>query len=71
MTIDEAKEKAFEFLSGIVDEEYPLAWVGEFIKEDATHIWIEGCLYAPGTNPEAVAKPLWVNKKTGKVMPAI
>ncbi len=71
MTIDEAKEKVFEFLSRVVDKEYPLIWVGEYIKEDVTHIWIEGTTYAEGENPKDVAGPYWVNKKTGQVLPGV
>ena len=71
MTIDEAKKKVFEFLSRVVDKEYPLIWVGEFLKEDAIHIWIEANFYARGANPKDDAIPYWVNKETGKVLPGI
>ena len=69
MTISEAKKRVLEYLDSIpVDNECPLIWVGEFLKEDATHIWIEGTNYADVQNPKDVAIPYWVNKKTGKVM---
>ena len=71
MTIDEAKKRVQAFLSNTVDDEYPLVWVGEFIKEDVTHIWIEGTNYAEGEDPKDVAGPYWVNKETGNVLPGV
>ena len=71
MTIYEAKKRIQEALSHATDDEYPLVWVGEYIKEDVTHIWIEATTYAEGENPKDVAIPYWVNKETGNVLPGI
>lgn len=69
MTNTEAKEIVRKYLQDyVIDEEYPLIWVGDIISENDNYITLHANVYHEGEDPSLDAYPPYtVDKHTGEV----
>lgn len=67
MNIKEAKNLLMESLKKMTDDEYPLTWVGELVRETHEEYYIEGNIHNDEMEPNEGALPFAINKTTGHV----
>jgi hypothetical protein len=72
MTESEAREKLLAHMSKLVDDEYPLPWVGDVIEEGAAYFVFEAAIYKEGEDPRADSVYFFVNTdKEGNCGPVL
>lgn len=67
MNIEGAKKLLLEKLKKMSNDEYPLTWVGELMKETPEEYYIEGNIHNDEMEPNEGALPFAINKTTGYV----